>query len=223
MIYKSILPKFSSKNILLILWLLALLTLNLNIYSLNNFDTEDIFSSKNIILLANYIRYFAPFLLLPILIYKNFFIKKNIFLNLFLFYGLWQLSVYVLLNKKIENFDNFLIIFNMIFVLLVFNLGILSNYKNFLHKSLFIIIFFISIIACFFIFKLLFEFFSKPEMLYLYSSKSLEAEKLTLYQNNPRITGISRMSVILLFFIFYFESKFTSQKIKYIFFLLKMF
>jgi len=224
MILKSILPKFNFENILLVLWLIALLTLNLNIYSLYNFDTEDMFSSKNIILLANYIRYFAPLLLLPILIYKNFSIKKDIFINLFLFYGLWQLFVYLLLNKKIENFDNFLIIINLVFVLLVFNLGNLSNYKNFLHKSLFIIIFFISIIACFFIFKLLVEFLSKPEMLYLYSSQSLEAEKLTLFQNNPRITGISRMCVVLLFFFFYFQNKYkSSQKVKYFFFLILFF
>ena len=224
MLRKNILLKFSFENILLIFWLLALLTLNLNIYSLYNFDAEDIFSRKNIILLANYIRYFAPLLLLPILIYKNFHVKKDIFINLFLFYGLWQLSIYVLLNKKIENFDNFLIIINLIFVLLVFNLGNLSNYKNFLRKSVFIIIFFISIIACFFIFKLLVEFFSKPEMLYLYSSETLAAEKLSLFQTNPRITGISRMCVILLFFFFYFQNKYkSSQKIKYFFFLILFF
>ena len=224
MLRKNILLKFSFENILLIFWLLALLTLNLNIYSLYNFDAEDIFSRKNIILLANYIRYFAPLLLLPILIYKNFHVKKDIFINLFLFYGLWQLSIYVLLNKKIENFDNFLIIINLIFVLLVFNLGNLSNYKNFLRKSVFIIIFFISIIACFFIFKLLVEFFSKPEMLYLYSSETLAAEKLSLFQTNPRSTGISRMCVILLFFFFYFQNKYkSSQKIKYFFFLILFF
>jgi hypothetical protein len=220
MVANSVIPKSNFENILLVFWLFAILTINLNIYSLYNIDSEDILSSKNIILLTNYIRYFAPLLLLPILIYKNFTIKKDIFTNLYLFYCIWQLSVYVLLNKKIENFDNFLIIINLIFVLLIFNLANFYNYKYFLYKSLFIIVLFISIIFCFFTFRLLVEFYLKPEMIYLYSSITLEAEKLTFFQNNIRITGLSRMCVILLFFTFYLQNKYkTNQKIKYIFFL----
>lgn len=224
MVANSVIPKSIFENILLVFWLLAILTINLNIYSLYDTDSGDSLSSKNIILLTNYIRYFAPLLLLPILIYKNFTIKKDIFTNLFLFYSLWQLSVYVLLNKKIENFDNFLIIINLIFVLLIFNLANFYNYKYFLYKSLFILVFFISIISCFFIFKLLVEFYLKPEMIYLYSSITLEAEKLTFFQNNIRVTGLSRMCIILLFFIFYFQNKYKSnKKIKYILFLLLFF
>jgi O-antigen ligase len=39
----------------------------------------------------------------------------------------------------------------------------------------------------------------------LYWSPSLEAEASTLSQTNPRITGLSRMMVLILYFVFYFS------------------
>ena len=51
-------------------------------------------------------------------------------------------------------------------------------------------------------------------MLYLYTSSTLEAETKTALQANPRITGISRMLLILFYFIFFMRIKLKNSKIK---------
>jgi hypothetical protein len=53
-------------------------------------------------------------------------------------------------------------------------------------------------------------------MLYLYSSSTLEAETKTIHQANPRVTGISRMLLILFYFIFFIKIQFKKNKLKQI-------
>jgi O-antigen ligase len=212
---KKNIPKFNIENTLLLFWLLILLTLNINSSNLyDKFDTKNIINYKNIILATNYIRYFIPFLLLPILSYKFLLLKKeNTFVNLFMLYGLWQLIIFIIINKNIENYDEFLIIFNLIIVLLIFDLANYYDYKKFFNKALFLIILFISVISVFFVFNLLSEFILDHNMLYLYSSNILEPESKTLEQTNPRVTGISRMLLILFYFIFFLKYKSRKNKL----------
>jgi O-antigen ligase len=212
---KKNMPKFNIENTLLLFWLLILLTLNINSSNLyDKFDTKNIINYKNIILATNYIRYFIPFLLLPILSYKFLLLKKeNTFVNLFALYGLWQLIIFIIINKNIENYDEFLIIFNLIIVLLIFDLANYYDYKKFFNKAFFLIILFISVVSVFFTFTLLSEFILDHNMLYLYSSNSLEAESKTLEQANPRVTGISRMLLILFYFIFFLKVKSRKNKL----------
>jgi hypothetical protein len=50
-------------------------------------------------------------------------------------------------------------------------------------------------------------------MLYLYSSSTLEAETRTFYQANPRITGISRMLIILFYLFIFLSIKYKKNKL----------
>ena len=200
---------FNSELALLVFWVLVLSTLNLNNVALNEINTFNYkINFETFFILINYVGYFIPFFLILIIIY-NFYIikKKNIFTSLYILYGIWQLIVFIFIEQKINNYDNFRLIFNLIIIAVIFNVATNENYINFYKNSLIFIISFISIISIYFVFKLFYEYFSEDTMLYLYSSSTLEAETKTIYQANPRITGISRMLLILFYFIFFFKNK----------------
>jgi hypothetical protein len=207
---------FNNETALLIFWTLVLSTLNLNSVALNDFNTiYDKIDFKKFFTLVNYAGYFLPFFLTPIIIY-NFYIikKKNIFTLLYIFYGIWQLLVFIFLEKEINNNDNFRLIFNLLIIAVIFNIAENQNYINFYKKILIITITFLSAISIYFVFKLFHEYLTQNTMLYLYTSSTLEAETKTALQANPRITGISRMLLILFYFIFFIRIKLKNSKIK---------
>ena len=207
---------FNSELALLIFWVLVLTTLNLNSVALNEINTANYkVNLETFFILINYLGYFVPFFLILIIVY-NFCIikKKNIFTSLYILYGIWQLIVFIFVEQKISNYDNFRLIFNLIIIAVIFNVATDKNYINFYKKSLILIISFISIISIYFVFKLFYEYLSEDTMLYLYSSSTLEAETKTIHQANPRITGISRMLLILFYFIFFLKIKFKKNKPK---------
>jgi hypothetical protein len=207
---------FNNETALLIFWTLVLSTLNLNSVALNDFNTiYDKIDFKKFFTLINYAGYFLPFFLTPIIIY-NFYIikKKNIFTLLYIFYGIWQLLIFIFLEKEINNSDNFRLIFNLLIVAVIFNIAENQNYINFYKKILIITITFLSAISIYFVFKLFHEYLSQNTMLFLYTSSTLEAETKTALQANPRITGISRMLLILFYFAFFMRIKLKNSKPK---------
>jgi oligosaccharide repeat unit polymerase len=209
---------FNGELALLIFWVLVLTTLNLNSVALNDIDTINYkINLETFFILINYLGYFVPFFLFFIIAY-NFYIikKKNIFSLLYILFGIWQLIVFTIIEQKISNYDNFRLIFNLIIVAIIFNIATTQKYINFYRKSLILIISFISIISSYFVFKLFYEYFSEDTMLYLYSSSTLEAETKTIHQANPRVTGISRMLLILFYFIFFIKIQFKKNKLKQI-------
>jgi oligosaccharide repeat unit polymerase len=213
---KKIANIFNSELALLVFWVLVLTTLNLNSVALNEINTANYKVNLEIFfILINYLGYFVPFFLILIIVY-NFCIikKKNILTSLYILYGIWQLIVFIFVEQKISNYDNFRLIFNLIIIAVIFNVATDENYVNFYKKSLLLIISFISIISIYFVFKLFNEYLSEDTMLYLYSSSTLEAETKTIHQANPRITGISRMLLILFYFIFFLKIKFKQNKPK---------
>jgi len=207
---------FYSELALLIFWVLVLTTLNLNSVALKDINLANYkINLETFVILINYLGYFVPFFLILIIIHKFYIIKqKKIFTLLYILFGIWQLIVFIFMEKKISNYDNFRLIFNLIIVAIIFNIATSQKYINFYRKSLILIISFISIISIYFVFKLFYEYFSKDTMLYLYSSTTLEAETKTFYQANPRITGISRMLLILFYFIFFIKIQFKKKKLK---------
>jgi len=208
----------NSELALLVFWVLVLTTLNLNSVALNEINTANYkVNLETFFILINYLGYFVPFFLIFIITY-NFYIikKKNIFSLLYILFGIWQLIVFIIIEQKISNYDNFRLIFNLIIVAIIFNIATTQKYINFYRKSLILIISFISIISSYFVFKLFYEYFSEDTMLYLYSSSTLEAETRTIHQANPRITGISRMLLILFYFIFFTKTQFKKNKLKQI-------
>lgn len=105
------------------------------------------------------------------------------------------------------------LIFNLLIVAVIFNIAENQNYINFYKKILIITITFLSAISIYFVFKLFHEYLIQNTMIYLYTSSTLEAETKTALQANPRITGISRMLLILFYFVF-MRIKLKNNKLK---------
>jgi O-antigen ligase len=199
---------------LLICWILTLLSINSNLYGVNEYANYQIYSFKKIIISFNYLRFYLPFVILIFLTSLFFFIKKKFkfILCIFFFYFFYQLILLVFLNDGInervqtvlgKKIGNYQLIVNAISTLLIFYYSNIIKFKNFYKKLLIIAMTFITLISIFFCIQLILEFFSQKETYYFYISKTLAAEQLTLMQANPRITGLSRM-ILLIFFLFYF-------------------
>ena len=218
--------KINFQNILVLFWILILLSINVNSIDINFDKIKEGINFENLFIIINIFRYYVPSLLLVILSYRYLLLKKKKFdlYSIFIIYGLWQLIIFVIVEKNIENYDNFQLVFNLIVVSLIFILANTMNDKKKIYKVfLFIIIFFISLISSYFLFRLTKEFLSKPEMLYLYSSSTLEAETRTFYQANPRITGISRILTILFYLFIFLSIKYKKNKLYHGLFLLILF
>jgi len=217
--------KINFPNILVLFWILILLSINVNSVDINSNKIKEVINFEKLFIIINIFRYYAPFFLLLILSYRYLLLKKKIDLySIFIIYGLWQLIIFVIVEKRIENFDNFQLVFNLIVVSLIFILANTTKDKKKIYIIfLFLILFFISLISSYFLFKLIKEFLSKPGMLYLYSSSVLEAETRTFYQANPRITGISRILTILFYLFIFLSIKYKKNKLYHRLFLLILF
>jgi O-antigen ligase len=217
---------------LLICWILTLLSINSNLYGINEYEAYPIYSFKKIIISFNYLRFYLPFANIIFLASLFFFIKRKFHLTLciFFFYFFYQLILLIVLNNEInarlytvlgEKIKNYQLIVNAISTLLIFYYSNILKFKNFYKKLLIIAITFTALISIFFCVQLIFEFFTQKETYYFYVSNTLAAEQLSLLQANPRITGLSRM-ILLIFFFFYFIniSELKSKFIKYFSFMI---
>jgi hypothetical protein len=92
---------------------------------------------------------------------------------------------------------------NAISTLFIFYYSATLGIKKFNKKLLIILIIFIAVISIFFTSKLIFEFLSNENLFYLYGTSTLSPDKSPLFQANIRVTGLSRM-LLLIFFLFYF-------------------
>ena len=206
----------TKKNLLLFCWVSILFSINsiyINTISLQEINIFSSFSKKNIFLLLNNIRFYSPFLILPTLIVLFFLtrIKKtNIIVSLFLFYFAWQLFVFFVTNYIAESissidkellFDNLHLIFCSISVPLIVAIGQNLNLNKFNNKILFISLFFVGLIAIYFAFNMIVESMSDDSK-FIYWSETLNPSKNTFGQPNPRVTGVSRLLLILYFLVF---------------------
>jgi len=212
---------------LLICWILTLLSINSNLYGINEFADSQIFSFKKILIALNFLRFYLPFVIIIFLISLFFFIKKkfNFILCIFFIYFFYQLILMIVLNNEMnetlyfilgDKIKSYQLIVNSISTLLIFNCSNIIIFKNFYKKLLIITITFISLISIFFCTQIIFEFLTQKDKIFFYISESLAPEQLSLMQANPRVTGLSRM-ILLIFFLFYFIniSQRKSKFIKY--------
>ena len=210
---------------LLICWILILLSINSNFFELNQFYKYKILSIENILNVFNYLRFYIPFGIVFFLSVLFIFIKKkfNYILFLFFIYFFYQFILVIILNYKInetinlnlgERIKNYQLIANAISTLFIFHYANTFGLKNFYKNLLLILITFIVLISIFFTSQLIFEFISEKKLFYIYTSKTLAPDQLSLSQANPRVTGLSRM-LLLIFFLFYFINL-SNPKIKFI-------
>jgi hypothetical protein len=72
-----------------------------------NFDKiKEGINFENLFIIINIFRYYVPSLLLVILSYRYLLLKKKKFdlYSIFIIYGLWQLIIFVIVEKNIENY-----------------------------------------------------------------------------------------------------------------------
>jgi hypothetical protein len=192
---KSIL--FNFENILLIFWVGCLLSINSKISDLyvenkNYLNTAIVF-----------LRIVIPVLVFSILIFFLKIKKLNLFILSYLIYAPWQLIAYTPSHEYIiDNFERYHLALSMIAILLIIHVAQYFKFEKFYLKIFYCSIFFIGSISLYLSFFIVRDFISDNDFVYLYSNNILISEGRNLLQTNPRITGVSRMLGLLLFFIF---------------------
>ena len=202
---KYLFYKLNNTNLLLLLWVGILFSINsLDIDLIKFYKLEFNLSLNYIYQLINFIRFILPFVIFAILILFLFTLKKkklNNLLTIFFIYIIWQILIFFFLGIKENLLNNLQLTINSISVLLILYLGNQYEYENFHKKILISSLIFIGIISLYFLYNLIIEKYLY-ELKYLYSTHTLEPTGTTFSQATPRVTGISRMFVIIFFLIF---------------------
>jgi len=192
------------ENLFLFFWTGILLSINSTNNDLIHFYELNYNLSANYFLtVINFFRFIFPFFLLLVLLIF-FFIKKkkiNLLNFIFLLFFFWQLIVYFISGLTENLLNNIQLICSSVSVLLIFNLVESYNFKNFYSKILNISLAYIFVISIFLTAGILFEK-NILSLKYIYWTEFLNPSISILNQATPRITGLSRMLVIILFAIF---------------------
>jgi hypothetical protein len=206
------------KEIILILcWIGCLISINSNqndfLYLISNSNNFFL----NLFVYYNAIRFIIPFFLFIFFFISFIFIKKNLFTIFFILYGFWQIIISGVSKKNITNLDDYQLILCLIVSLLILYEACKIDK---LYKKIFIItLTFISLIGIYFAISFFLELNKINTIGYLYNSKTLAPETETLFQSTPRVTGLSRLLLLIsyyLFFIMYYLKK----NLKYIIYII---
>ena len=226
------------EKILIFFWICILFSLNsqyASILELTNIYKFSFFSKSSFFIFTNFIRFYIPFVILPILIIifllnKSKKIDKLIFI--FFFYFSWQLLVFFFsdrqsdlneiftesgaANSNVFNsqyqesiFTNLNLIFCSLSILIIITIAENLRLNKFNKKIFIITLLFIGLIVVYFTYLLIDEAVITDKK-FIYFSDTLTATGMVFYQPNPRVTGISRSLLIFYFLFFYFLIK--SQK-----------
>ena len=231
----------NQENILVSFWLCTLMSLNsVYVYTL---QIEHIdfylspFTIKKLFAIFNLIRFYIPFVLIPVLItilLSNRIKKPEIFIILFITYYLWQLFTLFLSDRFLEipnielsafdkkyssnvssTWDSLQLTSCAINLLLIIYISKNLNLEKFNEKILTITIIFIGFISIYFTYYLIVESIQN-NLKFVYATNTLNPIEKSFEQANPRITGISRMILIYYFLIFSYLLKKNNKIILYI-------
>lgn len=208
------------------------------LFSLNSLYTQTlIFTKINIIKdfykfnffeFGNFIRFYLPFIILPILILFFLFLPKkklDIFTCLFIIYFCWLMSAFFLSNRKLDSyttfndlrtigsnffyseydealFNNLQLTFCALSILIILIIAKNLDLKKFNKKIFIITLSFVGLIAIYFTYHLINESIQSNSK-FIYFTQTLAPDGTTFYQANPRITGISRMLLIFYYLSFF--------------------
>ena len=216
------------KIFFIVVWILCLGTINSNITYIINLNTFDYkFSVNNLFILINTFRFFTPFILLPIIL--TFILKNKIkfdkIILIYLCYAIWQLIALFINTIVEENNRDFLVLIDHLqiaiaLISLIIISQITSKIDLRLYKSLLITSLLIIFIVCFYFFSKIIINFNFYESSYFYVSSTLIPETQFMLQSKPRITGLARMTFLILTFLFFlFISKNLNKKISVLIFI----
>jgi len=198
------------KIALLLSWIFLLISINsyTNSYIFSHSFSYNSFKTKNIYEIISNTIFVLPFFVFSYLSYKLINTKKNIhkFTLIFLLYGIWQLIIGIILHKEKIKINDYQIIFCLLNILLILHLSYIKKYYELFIKYLYIFIIFISCIGFYFSLNILCEFIVNSDLYFLYATKTLSPESNTFGQPTPRITGISRILVVIFYFIFFYST-----------------
>jgi len=218
------------ENILIFFWLCILFSINsvyintIPLYDIKNISALII--EKNIFVLFNTFRFYLPILLLPILlvIFFSHSVKKiNVMLLLFFLYYLWQFIIFFisgastgeypllkmwssnLITKYEESLnDNIYLTSSSLCILIIISIAKNLNLNQFFKKILLVSTLFIAIVSIYIVYNLLSDSIHN-NFKFIYNSQFLNSfDWKTLEQASPRITGVSRMILILYFITFFY-------------------
>jgi hypothetical protein len=224
------------EKILIFFWVCIIISINSSYTTalqLTNINVFSIFSKSSFFLFFNFIRFYVPFIILPILIIIFLFNRSkkiDILTSLFIIYFCWQLLAFFFSNRQSDSyvtftelrtigsnifysefeeslFNNLNLIFCSLSILIILTIANNLNLKTFNKKIFLITLSFIGLIAIYFTYQLINESIINNTK-FMYFSNALMADSITFYQANPRITGLSRMLLIFyyLFFLFLLKS-----------------
>jgi hypothetical protein len=223
------------EKILIFLWVCILISINSSYTTtlqLTNINVYSIFSKSSLFIFFNFIRFYVPFIILPILIIIFLFVRSkkiDILTSLFIIYFCWQLVAFFFSNRQSDSyiifnelrtigsnifysefeealFNNLNLIFCSLSILIILTIANNLNLKTFNKKIFIITLGFIGLIAIYFTFQLIDESI-KNDAKFIYFSSALMADSITFNQANPRVTGLSRMLLIFYFLFFFFLLK----------------
>ena len=201
------------KFILSFFFLISIFSINSNS---NQNDVKYIIYSNNFFnhTLLEYViffRFFLPFVLFFFLLswFCKIKIKKNIFLILLILFNVWQLIMTTVVRKDFDIGDLQIVICSINLLLIVY-IAFVKKLNILFIIFFYISLIFISFVALFFIYKIFSEFFKNNLFYYLYYAQTIIPETRDFNQAAIRSTGLGRILLLLLFFLFFIKDKFNS-------------
>lgn len=182
-------------------WIGCLIAINSNHHDALNL-LNNISGTYSLFTYFNALRFISPFIIFLFMILWFFTgKKKNFFVITFLLYSFWQIIVLNIFDQYSANLDDYFLIICLISSLLT----LFAAYEeDKFYEILFItIIIFISLISIYFSILFIFELLNNNKIIYLYSSKTLAPESSTLFQATPKVTGLSRLILIISYYLFF--------------------
>ncbi len=204
---------------LLLVWIINLLSINTGFYSVKNFYYNFNFNEETFVNFINTLRWFGSILILPILIKLFLNVSKtDLFSKVIIFWTVFQLIYVFFLERdpKIleinspQVIDTFNLLINYLVTILLF---IYLENKN--HKQLsiffYILVFFLLIIGTYFFYKIIISAIYNQSLVF-YHSEVLDPANVYFDQPVPRITGLSRILVVI-FIVFFLLKNFKFQNL----------
>ena len=216
---------FNLKNLLLFCWTSLLISINSNSTLLFNiFNSPYNFDLEYIINIFNLTRFFFPFLIFFFLVYLllikiDKINKINNFFYLIFFYSIWPIIVFYLNNKHFNYLNNVQLITSMLCVIMLFS--ILEIYGlNFLYKKFLIVFLLLFGLALLIYLGISIRNHMNNSYQNMYLYYSIEPKERLFGQTNPRVTGLSRIALILFYFFSFYLIYIKKKKYEIIIYIL---
>jgi hypothetical protein len=207
-------------------------SINSGVYHLTEFgwiaksDDPYIYWGKKFLGILNIVRFFLPIIIFPFILtltIKNKY-KGDYFSNLFIAFVVVQYAMLIMIEREFrftdihspQIMDSIQLLLNIITVLLIFHCLKYEQRKKLSKYLLLFLIGFFIIFSYYFLIELYVELIKDSSGKYLYSTKILSPAGQHFGQSQPKVTGLSRILLVIYFFSFtYISYKKNIKKINY--------